>query len=122
MEIKALISLVLLIILVTNEFGGVMIVQGRSGAGGGGSSHSSSSHSGSSHSSSHSSSSHISSSGHVYTKPILTRNYGGYSGRQSTSNSGFGLGEFLFHSLSVRIFDKKTSLSNPQLFHSGKSL
>ena len=67
-----------------------MIVQGRTGAGGG-RSHSSSSHS----SSSRSSSSHISSSGRVYSKPILTRNYGGYSGRQSTSNSGFGLGEFL---------------------------
>jgi len=29
-----------------------------------------------------------------YSRPILTRNYGGYSGRQSSSGSGFGLGEW----------------------------
>lgn len=28
-----------------------------------------------------------------YSRPILTRNYGGYSGRQSSSGSGFGLGK-----------------------------
>ena len=29
----------------------------------------------------------------IYSRPVLGRNYGGFTGRRSTSGSGFGLGE-----------------------------
>ncbi len=90
MKLKVHISLALLILLITNEFGGVMNVQGRSRVGG--SRSGSSSSSGTSSRTSYHSSSFGSS--RTYSWPILRRNYGGYSGQQSTSTSGFGLGEF----------------------------
>lgn len=85
MELKVRMSFVLLLILINNEFGGVMVVQGRSRGRGGSSSSSSGSHS--------SSSFLPGTSSATYSRPMLTRNYGGYSGRQSTSGSGYGLGE-----------------------------
>ncbi len=64
-----------------------MVVQGRGGGGGRGGS--SSSFSGIRSISRFS----FGTSSATYSRPMLTRNYGGYSGRQSTSGSGFGLGE-----------------------------
>jgi hypothetical protein len=43
----------------------------------------------------------------IYSRPVLGRNYGGFTGRRSTSGSGFGLGEiskFLNFNNTVLIF------------------